>query len=235
MSRTSCFVRVSRLSLSDPLSVVRRVRLIIAEPLRNLEEHRTRLKAEGQRQAEAENTRVALEKAQHRRRVFGMIATAASVVLLVVSILAFPAVRAREDADLRRGQAENLIDFMVGDLSLLRPRSGRRPDPPAIRRFRGRVRPVPRPMSAIPRMPLSQPPGSPGVCDGKEICMKICGTFASTLRSPRPLLRRTRPTLNGRSSWDTPTATSERSWTRWEALRIRLRHHRSDRLGLRPR
>ena len=88
----------------------------IAEPLRNLEEHRTQLEAERRRQAEAEATRVALEKAQRRRRVFGMIATAASVVLLVVSILAIQAVRAREDADLRRGQAENLIDFMVGDL-----------------------------------------------------------------------------------------------------------------------
>ena len=88
----------------------------IAEPLRNLEEHRTQLEAERQRQAETEATRVALEKAQRRRRVFGMIATAASVVLLVVSILAIQAVRAREDADLRRGQAENLIDFMVGDL-----------------------------------------------------------------------------------------------------------------------
>ncbi len=88
----------------------------IAEPLRNLEEHRTQLEAERQRQAETEATRVALEKAQRRRRVFGMIATAASVVLLVVSLLAIQAVRAREDADLRRGQAENLIDFMVGDL-----------------------------------------------------------------------------------------------------------------------
>ena len=88
----------------------------IAEHLRNLEDHRTQLEAERQRQAETEATRVALEKAQRRRRVFGMIATAASVVLLVVSLLAIQAVRAREDADLRRGQAENLIDFMVGDL-----------------------------------------------------------------------------------------------------------------------
>ena len=88
----------------------------IAEPLRNLEEHRTQLEAERRRQAEAEATRVALEKAQRRRRVFGMIATAASVVLVVVSFLAIQAVRARQDADLRRGQAENLIDFMVGDL-----------------------------------------------------------------------------------------------------------------------
>ena len=88
----------------------------IAEPLRNLEEHRARLEAERQKQAEAEASRVALEKAQRRRRVFGMIATAASVVLVVVSLLAIQAVRARQDADLRRGQAENLIDFMVGDL-----------------------------------------------------------------------------------------------------------------------
>ncbi len=88
----------------------------IAEPLRNLEEHRTQLEIERQRQAEAAATRVALDKAQRRRRVFGMIATAASVVLLVVSFLAIQAIRAREDADLRRGQAENLIDFMVGDL-----------------------------------------------------------------------------------------------------------------------
>ena len=88
----------------------------IAEPLRNLEEHRARLEAERERQAEAEATRVALEKAQRRRRAFGMIATAASVVLLVVSVLAIQAVQARQDADLRRGQAESLIDFMVGDL-----------------------------------------------------------------------------------------------------------------------
>jgi len=65
----------------------------------------------------AERLRGLEERQAHRRRklfvAFGGVATA---VLLVVSFLAIQAVQARRDAEVSRGQAEDLIGFMLGDL-----------------------------------------------------------------------------------------------------------------------
>lgn len=88
----------------------------VAERLRTLDERRAEREAEerARRQREAEHQ--ALERAHRRRRAALAIAAAAVVVLAVVSYLAVQAVQARREAERRRGQAERLIGFMVGDL-----------------------------------------------------------------------------------------------------------------------
>ena len=53
---------------------------------------------------------------QRRVRVASGVAALASVVALATIALAINAQRAREEAELRRGQAEGLISFMLGDL-----------------------------------------------------------------------------------------------------------------------
>lgn len=54
---------------------------------------------------------------QSRRNQRLIVATAASLLIAALTIaLAVAATLARNEADLRRGQAENLIDFMLGDL-----------------------------------------------------------------------------------------------------------------------
>ncbi len=95
----------------------------VAERLRRLEERRAELDAERRAREEAEAQRRALETAQRRRKQLTVIAAAAVVVLAVVATLAVQAFRdrrkaerAEEIADRRRGQAEDLIGFMVGDL-----------------------------------------------------------------------------------------------------------------------
>lgn len=88
----------------------------VAERLRTLEERRTRREAE-RRQAEArEAERQALERALRRRKLALAAAGVSIAVLLVVSLLAIQAIDARREAERRRGQAEGLIGFMVGDL-----------------------------------------------------------------------------------------------------------------------
>ncbi len=77
----------------------------VAHRLRCLDERRTEME-----------TRLAQEKAYQRRKLIAAIGGVATVVLLVVSILALQATQARHEADLRRDQAEDLIDFMLGDL-----------------------------------------------------------------------------------------------------------------------
>lgn len=81
----------------------------VAERLRHLEERRAAVAAEKKRRLDA-------EKAQRRRRVLAVTAAVSTVFLLVVSLLAIQAVRARADAERRRAQAEGLIDFMLNDL-----------------------------------------------------------------------------------------------------------------------
>jgi serine/threonine protein kinase/class 3 adenylate cyclase len=88
----------------------------VAERLRTLEERRARREAE-RRQAEArEAERQALERALRRRKLALAAAGVSIAVLLVVSFLAIQAIDARREAERRRGQAEGLIGFMVGDL-----------------------------------------------------------------------------------------------------------------------
>ncbi len=77
----------------------------VADRLRRLEHRRA-----------AAETVQAQAKAHRRRKLIAVIGSVATVVLLVVSILALQATQARQEADLRRDQAEDLIDFMLGDL-----------------------------------------------------------------------------------------------------------------------
>jgi len=81
----------------------------VADRLRKLEERRAAQEAERQE-------RVAAEKSQRRRRVLSVATAVSSVFLVVVSILAVQAIRAREDAVQARGEAEALIDYMLFDL-----------------------------------------------------------------------------------------------------------------------
>ncbi len=90
--------------------------LEIAERLRSLDERRERRAAERRERQEAEANRRALERSQRRRKVLGMVAAAAVLVLAVVSILALRANKARREADFQRQEAEKLINFMLGDL-----------------------------------------------------------------------------------------------------------------------
>ena len=90
--------------------------LEVAERLRSLEERREQRAAERREREEAEANRRALERAQRRRRVFGSVAVAAILVLVVVSILAVRENASRREATFQRQQAENLISFMLGDL-----------------------------------------------------------------------------------------------------------------------
>lgn len=88
----------------------------VAERLRTLE---------GRRRARAEEAarKLALERAQRRRKVATVVATVAAVMLAVVTVMAVresqarrEAEAARERAALRQKQAEGLIGFMLGDL-----------------------------------------------------------------------------------------------------------------------
>ncbi len=95
----------------------------VAERLRTLEERRHERERALRNLREAEATRQALEVSQKRRKMLSLLAAVAVLVLAVVSLLAMQAISARNDAekarevaDSRRVQAEELIDFMLGDL-----------------------------------------------------------------------------------------------------------------------
>ncbi|MCY1078153.1 protein kinase domain-containing protein [Archangium lansingense] len=88
----------------------------VAERLRNLEKRRA------QREAE-QRSQLALEQARRRRTLAVWGAAALTLMLAVVSVFALSAVRAgeqaqaaRAEAELRRHQADRLISFMLGDL-----------------------------------------------------------------------------------------------------------------------
>lgn len=95
----------------------------VADRLRTLDQrHQARAAAERARE-EAEAAARALERAQRRRRVAGVVTVLALAMLVVVSVFAYQAraarqreQQAREQAELRRAQAEQLIEFMLGDL-----------------------------------------------------------------------------------------------------------------------
>lgn len=88
----------------------------VAERLRTVDERRAARAAERREREEREAERAALERAYRRRRLSAAITAVSLVVLAVVSYLAVQAVEARREAESRRGQAESLIGFMVGDL-----------------------------------------------------------------------------------------------------------------------
>ncbi len=90
--------------------------LEVAECLRTLETRRTHREKDRRQH-------FALERVRRRRRILSAVGTAASVLLILVSVFAFQLWRARdrehqarEDSERRRQQAERLIDFMLGDL-----------------------------------------------------------------------------------------------------------------------
>jgi serine/threonine-protein kinase len=88
----------------------------VAERLRTLDERRAKREAERREREEREAERLALDRAHRRRRLSAAIAAISLAVLAIVSYLALQAVEARREAERRRGQAESLIGFMVGDL-----------------------------------------------------------------------------------------------------------------------
>ena len=88
----------------------------LAERLRGLDDRRERRAAERREREQAEADRRALEHAGRRRKILGAVAAAAVLVLVVVSILAVLANEARREAQFQRQQAEELINFMLGDL-----------------------------------------------------------------------------------------------------------------------
>jgi serine/threonine-protein kinase len=88
----------------------------VAERLRSVEERRARREAERREAELREAERRALERAHRRRKLALALAAASVAVLLVVSFLALQAIDARREAERRRGQAEGLVGFMVGDL-----------------------------------------------------------------------------------------------------------------------
>ncbi|MGE3274385.1 MAG: protein kinase [Vicinamibacterales bacterium] len=94
----------------------------VAQHLRTLDERRAGRDRLRREREHAEATRLALAASQRRRRLVSVVAGVAVVVLAIVSVLAYQAARAREEADLRRGQAEDLFGYLLGDLrSKLRP------------------------------------------------------------------------------------------------------------------
>ena len=88
----------------------------LADRLRSLDERRQ------SRQAEQDALRVA-ERAARRRQIASVMAVAAAILIVAISVFAYQAVQAkdreleaRRNAEQRRQQAESLIDFMLGDL-----------------------------------------------------------------------------------------------------------------------
>lgn len=83
--------------------------LEVAERLRTLDARRAAREAE-------RRARQAAERAARRRRLLAVTGAVSAVFLVVVSVLALQAVRARADAERGRAQAEQLIDVLLGDL-----------------------------------------------------------------------------------------------------------------------
>ncbi len=87
----------------------------VARDLRALPERRARIAAERQTQRDADATRQALLRAQRRRRWAAGLAAALALVATAVGYSAWQALEARDEAELRRTQAERLIGFMLDD------------------------------------------------------------------------------------------------------------------------
>ncbi len=90
--------------------------LELAEGLRTLEVRREQRAKARQQLQEAEANRLALERSQRRRKILASVTAATVLVLLVVTLLAIQANNARREATFQREQAEDLINFMLGDL-----------------------------------------------------------------------------------------------------------------------
>lgn len=88
----------------------------VATRLRTLGERHRKLDAERRTLRDAEAARLALERSQRRRKMISLLAAVTAVFLVVVSILALQATRAREVAERRRADAEDLVGFLLGDL-----------------------------------------------------------------------------------------------------------------------
>jgi serine/threonine protein kinase len=88
----------------------------VARDLRELPERREQLAAQRRAEREAESTRKALARAQRRRRWTLGLSSALAVVAAVVGYSAWQASIARDEAELRRAQADQLIGFMLDDL-----------------------------------------------------------------------------------------------------------------------
>lgn len=88
----------------------------VAEKLRTLEARRAERAQAEQARRVADEAKREIERAQRRRRVAALAAALTSLMLVVVSAFAYQAREARKHAELRRAQAEGLIDFMLGDL-----------------------------------------------------------------------------------------------------------------------
>jgi eukaryotic-like serine/threonine-protein kinase len=88
----------------------------LARRLRSLETRRREKQREEEERQQARRARRALERSQRRRRISAVIAAVSLLVATVVGILAYQAIEARREAELRQEQAENLIGFMIGDL-----------------------------------------------------------------------------------------------------------------------
>ncbi|MEM7351475.1 MAG: protein kinase [Acidobacteriota bacterium] len=94
--------------------------LEVADRLRTLGQRRAAHQAEQRARYEAEEAerRAARQarRAARRRRLFTVATVVGAAFLLVVSLLAVQAVRARAAAERDRGRAERLIDVLLGDL-----------------------------------------------------------------------------------------------------------------------
>jgi serine/threonine protein kinase/class 3 adenylate cyclase len=88
----------------------------VAEALRRLPERRERIAAERRAAADQEATLAALARATRRRRWALALASSFAVVATLVGASAWQAMQARDEAELRRTQAEQLIGFMLDDL-----------------------------------------------------------------------------------------------------------------------
>ncbi|MBD8528054.1 protein kinase domain-containing protein [Pseudomarimonas arenosa] len=88
----------------------------VAHDLRALPERHRRLAAKRQAESEAKANRVALIKAQRRKRWALGLSGSLILVLALVGYAAKQAMDARREAEARRDQAEQLISFMLNDL-----------------------------------------------------------------------------------------------------------------------
>ncbi len=88
----------------------------VAERLRSLEARREQIAEEQRRQRAEEATRLALARAQRRRKLLAGVAGVSLVVAAVVAVLTLLALDARDRAKQSRERAERLVTFMLGDL-----------------------------------------------------------------------------------------------------------------------
>ncbi|MEM9556407.1 MAG: winged helix-turn-helix domain-containing protein [Acidobacteriota bacterium] len=89
----------------------------LARRLRELENRRAERARRERERAQAERDRAELAAAQRRRRLWLRAALGGAAATVIVSLLALQALSARDAADRSRRQAQDLVRFMLGDLS----------------------------------------------------------------------------------------------------------------------